>query len=142
MTVALTPMELLAKEIGILDEKRKSMDASIKASEARLKDIRAQFDVAAIKAKQDLDNLQIEQARRMADLRTLVAPLQGQVEALRYQVAREQQRLEAVEVERQHALDERRSQLAVLDASIKTKQDALVSVMGDLASLKAKVGAL
>ena len=88
MSSLLTPMELLAREIGILDDKRKSMDASIKASEARLKDIRAQYDLADIKAKQDLYNLEIEQEKKRAALSELVEPLQGQVEALRYQVAK------------------------------------------------------
>lgn len=142
MTVQLTPMELLAREIGILEEKRKSMDASIKASEARLKDIRSGYDLAAIEVKQDLDTLQIEQEQKMAELKEMVEPLKGHIEALQAQIDREQKNLEAIEAERQRVLDERRIQVAALDEAIQLRQASLQSVSDDILSLKHKVGAL
>lgn len=142
MTSPLTPLELLAKEIGLLQDKRTSMEAAIKASEARLKDIRSVFDLAAIKAKQDLENLELEQAQKMAALNVLVEPLQGQIDALQHQVTKEQKRLQDIEAERLLALDDRRKQMAVLDAALQNKQQTLAALTGEIQSLKDKVGAL
>lgn len=142
MAAQLTTLELLTNEIGLMSDKRKSLDAAIKASEARLKDVRAQFDLAEVQAKQDLDNLQIEQAKKVAALQDQVSPLQGRIEALRNQVAREQAKLEAIKAERLSIVDARSKELANLDGELKRKQDAIASVTAELNNLKSKVSAL
>lgn len=142
MAAQLTTLELLTNEIGILSEKRKSLEAAIKACEARLKDVRSEFDLAEVQAKRDLDRLQGEQEQKKAALQDCVGPLKGQVDALRSQVAGEQAKLDAIKADSLTALNERQKQLAVLDAAIKTKQQALSSMTGELNALKAKVSAL
>lgn len=142
MSVEPTPMELLTKALNMMEDKRKSMEASVKASEARLKDIRSQYDVAAIKVNQELTTLEIEYEQKRVALVESIGPLQGQVDALRHQVEKEQQKLAAVDAERQTILEERRAQVALLDAALKTKQEALASVSSELTALKEKVAAL
>lgn len=142
MAGTLTTSELLAKEVAFLDERKRSLDTAIKASESRLKDVRAGFDLAEVQAKQDLDNLKIEQEKKRAALQDLVGPLQGQIDALRLQVLSEQNKLEAIKKSSLTILDDRQKQLATLDAAIATKQKALDSVTGALNSLKTQVGAL
>lgn len=142
MAAQLTTLELLTNEIGLMTEKRKSLEAAIKASEARLKDVRAEFDKAEVQARQDLEKLQIEQEQKKAALQDCVGPLKGQVEALRNQVASEQAKVEAVKAESLAVLDERMKKLAGLDAAIKSKQHTLELVADDINALKTKVSAL
>src|SRR5690349_13393266 len=112
MAATLTTSELLAKEVAFLDERKRSLDTAIKASESRLRDVRAGFDLAEVQARQDLENLQIEQEKKRAALQDLVAPLQGQIDALRNQVTSEQNKLEAVKKSSLIILDERQKQVA------------------------------
>lgn len=142
MAATLTPIELLTQEIGILSEKRKSLEAAIKANEARLKDIRAEFDLESIKAKRDLDALSIETDRQRSDIVGRIEPLKGEIAGLRAQVTAEMARLEAVKVERISVTDAKVKELDRLDAELKKKQQAIASVSEDLKSLKSKVGSL
>lgn len=137
-----TPLELLANEISRLEERRKSMEAAIKASEARLKDIRSGYDLAAIKVKQDLDHLQIEQERKMAELNAMSEPLHGQIEALRYQVAKEEARLTEMEEQGRSAVNARRIELDTIEAAILDKHHRLVELTNAVNALKEKVEAL
>ena len=142
MAATLTPIELLTQEIGILSEKRKSLEAAIKANEARLRDIRAEVDLESIKAKRDLDVLSIETDRQRADIVGRIEPLKGEIAGLRAQVTAEMARLEAVKVERIAFTDAKVKELGRLDAELKKKQQAIASVSEDLKSLKSKVGSL
>jgi chromosome segregation ATPase len=142
MAATLTPIELLTQEIGILSEKRKSLEAAIKANEARLKDIRSEFDLESIKVKRDLDNLAAETAKQKAAMLGQLDPLKGEISGLRAQVTAEMARLESVKAERLVVTDARVKDVARLDAELKKKQDAIASVTADLKSLKAKVSAL
>ncbi len=142
MAATLTPIELLTQEIGILSERRKSLEAAIKANEARLRDIRAEFDLESIKAKRDLDALSIETDRQRADIVGRIEPLKGEIAGLRAQVMAEMARLDAVKAERIAVTDAKVKELDRLDAELKKKQHAIASVSEDLTNLKAKVWAL
>lgn len=142
MAATLTPIELLTQEIGILSEKRKSLEAAIKANEARLKDIRAEFDLESLKVKRDLDALAIETDRQRADIVGRIEPLKGEIAGLRAQVATEMSRLDAAKAERAAVMSAKAKDVERVDAELKKKQEAIASVSSDLKALKAKVGAL
>ena len=142
MSATLTPIELLTQEIGILSDKRKSLEAAIKASEARLRDIRSEFDSGSIKVKRDLDALSIATERQRADIVGHIDPLKREIAGLRAQVAAEQARLDAVKAERIAVTDAKFKELDRLDTELKKKQHAIASVSADLQDLKMKVGAL
>lgn len=142
MAAIMTPLELLTQEINILSNKRQSLEAVIKASETRLKDIRAEFDLESIKAKRDLDSLAVETDRQRADIVGRIDPLKSEIAGLRAQVAVEIARLEAVKAERLAVTDAKTKDIERLDGELKRKQYALASVADELKALKAKVGAL
>jgi len=138
----LTPIELLTQEIGILSDKRKSLEAAIKANEARLKDIRAEFDLESIKAKRDLDRLAVEYDAQKVALAGQVAPLKGEIAGLRAQVTGEMAKLESVKTERLAVTSAKVKDVERLESDLKKKHEAIASVTSDLKSLKEKVSAL
>ncbi|MDH4235608.1 MAG: hypothetical protein OEV77_03925 [Nitrospira sp.] len=142
MAATLTPIELLTQEIGILSDKRKSLEAAIKANEARLKDIRAEFDLESIKAKRDLDRLAVEYDAQKVALAGQVAPLKGEIAGLRAQAAGEMAKLESVKAERLAVTDAKVKDVERLERDLKKKLEAIASVTSDLKSLKEKVSAL
>lgn len=142
MSIELTPMELLTRKMIQLEDKQKAVDAAIKAGESRLKDIRSQYDLADVKVKYDLEQLELEQYRKRDELLQLIGPLQGQIDGLNNKVMNAQRELEAILVEKQAVLDERRIEVSALDARIKEKQDTLASIEREIQSTKSKVAAL
>lgn len=142
MSNELTPMELLTRKMIQLEDKQKAVDAAIKAGESRLKDIRSQYDLADVKVKYDLEQLELEQYRKRDELLQLIGPLQGQIDGLNNKVTNAQRELETILAEKQAVLDERRIEVSALDARIKEKQDTLASIEREIQSTKAKVAAL
>ena len=142
MAATLTTSEILAKELVFLDERKRSLDAAIKANEARVKDIRSEFDLASVKVRRDLEQLARESEQKREALRAQVEPLQNQVKALSAQVAREQANVGAINHETERALDERRKQIATLEAVIKLKQKSFDALASAVKTIKDKVGAL
>lgn len=142
MSNELTPMELLTRKMIQLEDKQKAVDAAIKAGESRLKDIRSQYDLADVKVKYDLEQLELEQYRKRDVLLQLVAPLEGQIDALNNKVVSAQRELDGILVEKQAVLDDRRAEMASLDSRIKEKQETLASIEREIQSTKAKVATL
>lgn len=142
MSIELTPMELLTRKMIQLEDKQKAVDAAIKAGESRLKDIRSQYDLADVKVKYDLEQLELEQYRKRDALLQLVAPLEGQIDALNNKVASAQRELDGILIEKQAVLDDRRAEMASLDSRIKEKQETLASIEREIQSTKAKVATL
>lgn len=142
MSIELTPMELLTRKMIQLEDKQKAVDAAIKAGESRLKDIRSQYDLADVKVKYDLEQLELEQYRKRDELLQLIGPLQGQIDALHNKVASAQRELDGILIEKQAVLDDRRAEMASLDSRIKEKQETLASIEREIQSTKAKVATL
>jgi chromosome segregation ATPase len=139
MAVTMTPMEMLVQEIAQFQEKKTSLQAAIKALEAKLKDVRSDVEMATLKAKADFDKVLDQSATAKAKLEDALAPLKAKVAQLTADAKTAEQRVTDAKNAHGAAVTEQRAEGARLDTAIAAKQKTLDGALVEVAKLKAKL---
>ena len=142
MAAQMTAMEMLVQEIEQLQGKKTSLQATVKAAESKLKDLREQVVLAEYETRQRLAAIQEAGAVEQAKLSVELDPLRGQVASLKNQVQSEEKKLKALHAHHADCCQQNQSALNGLAKQVEKKQATLQSLSGEIATLKAKVSAL
>lgn len=142
MAAQLTPVEMLAKEIEHMEGRKASLQAAIKALEAKGKDIRSQLDLSEVAAKAELAKQEARVEQERAKLETVLVPLLSKVATLTNEVASAEKRLAVFQHQHSIWVGEKQADVARLTKAIAEKEQRLAGVLAEITDVKAKVATL
>jgi predicted nucleic acid-binding Zn-ribbon protein len=142
MAATMTPVELMVKEIEHMEGRKTSLQAAIKAQEAKIADLRSQAELAGYQAKLDCAQCEADLAKTQAELEAQVSPLKSVVDNLKNTVASETKKVQTVREEFSRAKVQKEQELRTLDTAIQTKQERLAYLSTEIHAMKEKVSAI
>ena len=142
MAAQMTAMEMLVQEIEQLQNKKTSLQATVKAAESKLKDLLEQVVLKEYETKQQLVTIQETHDVERTNLSASIEPLRGQVDSLKNQVKSEETKLKALHEHHSTCCQQNQATLNGLTKQVDKKQSTLQSLAGEIDQLKLKVASL
>ena len=142
MAAQMTAMEMLVQEIEQLQNKKTSLQATVKAAESKLKDLLEQVVLKEYETRQQLVTIQETYDTERASLSSSLEPLRGQVASLKNQVQSEETKLKALHAHHATCCQQNQAALNGLTKQVDKKQSTLQALAGEIDQLKAKVASL
>lgn len=142
MAAQMTAMEMLVQEIEQLQNKKTSLQATVKAAESKLKDLLEQVVLKEYETRQQLITIQETCDVERATLSASLEPLRGQVNSLKQQVQSEDLKLKGMQERHSLTAQQQQTTLHAVSKQVEKKQSTLQTISEEIADLKAKVRAL